>query len=60
MEEVMKEILRKIFYFNTLEAREHFIKEEYNDLNKEIAFRREQLNELERKRNRIEILAFGA
>lgn len=56
----MRELFRKIFYFNTYKAREHFLKEEYNDLNKEIAFRKKQLNELERKRNRIEILAFGA
>lgn len=56
----MSELFRKIFYFNTKEAREHFIKEEYNDLNREIAFRQNQINELERKRNRLEILAFGA
>lgn len=55
----MKELLRKIFYFNTLEARENFIKEEYNDIVNEISFRQKQLNELERKRSRIELLAFG-
>lgn len=55
----MRELLRKIFYFNTLAAREHFLKEEYNDINKEIAFRINQLKELESRRNRIELLAFG-
>lgn len=59
VEDVMKELLRKIFYFNTLEARENFIKEEYNDIVNEISFRQKQLNELERKRSRIELLAFG-
>ncbi len=56
----MKELFKKIFYFNTKKVREHFLKEEYNDLTKEISFRKNQLNELERKRNRMELLAFGA
>jgi hypothetical protein len=56
----MGKLLEKILYWNTREARKNFLEQEYNYLNKEILQKQNNLNDLVRKRSRIETLLDSA